>query len=97
MAKKTIEYDEIELENFSDIVAEPQFDLFFNNGENERHENGTLRVLSLFSGCGGMDLGLEGGFICHRHSVSRKDWIDYAINLLYRDCPPVLIPCTTDR
>lgn len=80
MAKKVIGYDEIELENLSDIVAEPQFDLFFNNGENERHENGTLRVLSLFSGCGGMDLGLEGGFICHRHSVSREDWIDYAIN-----------------
>ena len=35
-----------------------------------------LRVLSLFSGCGGMDLGFEGDFICHRGSVaSHEDWI----------------------
>ena len=35
-----------------------------------------LRVLSLFSGCGGMDLGFEGDFICHRGSVAlREDWI----------------------
>ena len=28
------------------------------------------RLLSLFSGCGGMDLGFEGGFIVHRQSVN---------------------------
>ena len=50
------EYKEIEIEDYSDLVAEPQFELFFNNGENERQEAGTLRVLSLFSGCGGMDM-----------------------------------------
>ena len=49
------EYKEIEIEDYSDLVAEPQYELFFNNGENERLEEGTLRVLSLFSGCGGMD------------------------------------------
>ena len=33
-------------------------------------------MLSLFSGCGGMDLGFEGDFICHRGSVaSHEDWI----------------------
>lgn len=52
------------------MLAEPQYDLFFNNGQNERQEEGTIRVLSLFSGCGGMDLGLEGGFVCHRKSVT---------------------------
>ena len=50
------EYKEIEIEDCSDLVAEPQFELFFNNGENERQEEGTLRVLSLFSGCGGVDM-----------------------------------------
>lgn len=55
MAKKIKEYKEIEIEDHSDLVAEPQYELFFNNGENERQEEATLRVLSLFSGCGGMD------------------------------------------
>lgn len=32
----------------------------------------TIRVLSLFSGCGGMDLGLEGGFSVHGASVNEK-------------------------
>ena len=80
MTKRIKTYSEIEIENRSDIVAEPQYDLFFNNGENERHEEGTLRVLSLFSGCGGMDLGLEGGFICHNHSVTNPEWIHHKVN-----------------
>lgn len=80
MAKKLINYTEIEIEQNCDLVSEPQFDLFFDNGDEERHEDGTLRVLSLFSGCGGMDLGLEGGFICHNHSVTNPDWIDYQVN-----------------
>lgn len=73
-------YPEVETDGFSDIVAEPQYDLFFNNGQNERQEEETLRVLSLFSGCGGMDLGLEGGFICHNHSVTHPDWVHSEIN-----------------
>lgn len=79
MAKQK-EYGELDMENCSDIVAEPQYDLFFNNGENERNEEGALRVLSLFSGCGGMDLGLEGGFICHRHSVTNPGWVRHKVN-----------------
>lgn len=39
----------------------------------------TLKHLSLFSGCGGMDLGLEGGFIVHQKCVNptiHPDWIE---------------------
>lgn len=97
MAKKRVRYTEIEIEQKSDLVAEPQFDLFFNTGENERHEYGTLRVLSLFSGCGGMDLGFEGGFICHRHSVANPDWIDYDVNdnwvMLHRNMFRTVFAC----
>lgn len=89
MEKKVTEYNDIEFESQSDIISEPICDLFFNNGQNERHEEGTLRVLSLFSGCGGMDLGLEGGFICHRKSVTSPTWIHSKINkdwvLLHRN------------
>lgn len=38
-----------------------------------------LRVLSLFSGCGGMDIGFEGGFRCLKKSVNstiHNDWIE---------------------
>ncbi|WP_288771465.1 DNA cytosine methyltransferase [uncultured Sneathia sp.] len=36
------------------------------------------RVLSLFSGCGGMDIGFEGGFRCFKKSINENknpDWI----------------------
>lgn len=80
MVNNINEYENLELENLSDLVSEPQYDMFFNNGESERQEYRTLKVLSLFSGCGGMDIGLEGGFICHHNSVTNPDWIHHKIN-----------------
>lgn len=38
-----------------------------------------LNLLSLFSGCGGMDIGFEGDFICHRKSVPSQ-WVDAPVN-----------------
>ena len=38
-----------------------------------------IRLLSLFSGCGGMDLGFEGRFTCLKKSINEKihsDWIE---------------------
>lgn len=59
---------------YSDIFAEePVIPMIF---KADRGTNGSLRVLSLFSGCGGMDLGFEGNFICHKKSVpDNSDWI----------------------
>ena len=37
-----------------------------------------MNLLSLFSGCGGMDIGVEGGFICLKKSINfdlHSDWI----------------------
>lgn len=46
-----------------------------------RDTKGKLRVLSLFSGCGGMDLGFEGMFIANRKSFPQDSlYIDHAIN-----------------
>lgn len=39
----------------------------------------TINLLSLFSGCGGMDIGFEGGFECHAKSINtilHNDWVD---------------------
>lgn len=38
-----------------------------------------IRVLSLFSGCGGMDLGIQGGFRVLKESINRK--VDSKINI----------------
>lgn len=37
-----------------------------------------MKMLSLFSGCGGMDIGFEGGFLCLKKSINTKlhpEWI----------------------
>lgn len=48
---------------------------------NIQRENKTINVLSLFSGCGGMDLGFEGGFSVYKKSVSSKSgFIEKIIN-----------------
>lgn len=49
-----------------------------------------MDVLSLFSGAGGMDLGMEGGFSVHRASVNtavHPDWIDSVDGDFVRLCP----------
>ncbi len=47
----------------SNTVSRKQLKLPFSKGDTGVGER---RVLSLFSGCGGMDLGFEGGFMAHR-------------------------------
>ena len=66
---------------YSDLVSsEPIPSLFWGCNDN-REQNGSLNMLSLFSGCGGMDLGFEGAFICHKKSVlGNPDWIFKEIN-----------------
>ena len=39
-------------------------------------KNSNIKVASFFSGCGGLDLGFEGGFSVHKNSVIDKSWID---------------------
>lgn len=37
------------------------------------------RVISLFSGCGGMDLGFEGGFLACDKSIHNQEWVDEVV------------------
>ena len=65
------EYDE-------QLLKESQIPIFF---PEESTEQGKLRLLSLFSGCGGMDIGFEGGFIAHRKSFAADSpYIDHRID-----------------
>jgi DNA (cytosine-5)-methyltransferase 1 len=62
--------------NEIDVLEEPQLDFkYYVNPVQKRNEvktkkNETLNVLSLFSGCGGMDLGFEGGFSVLKSSIN---------------------------
>lgn len=62
-----------EIEN--NIVNEPQLDIQYYRStlvkpENNKEKKDVLNVLSLFSGCGGMDLGFEGDFEVLESSVN---------------------------
>ena len=77
--KKTVsKKDYIIYNTFSDVLKEDSLPLF-NYG---RNDNGNqLSMLSLFSGCGGMDIGFEGGFICNKRSVpANSRWIERVLN-----------------
>lgn len=67
------ETSELEIDN---IVQEPQLDILFYPKkkicELFEEKKGTLNVLSLFSGCGGMDLGFEGGFSVLNQSINEN-------------------------
>lgn len=56
------------------VVQEPQLDFLYYPKKNltttKEQKKETLNVLSLFSGCGGMDLGFEGGFSVLQQSIN---------------------------
>lgn len=58
------------------LVEEPQLEILYSRAkslstdEEEKEDVENLNVLSLFSGCGGMDLGFEGGFSVSKYSVN---------------------------
>ncbi len=77
--KKYISYFETP-EFASDVLSKGQIPIIFHQPENQNETN-IHRVLSLFSGCGGMDLGFEGHFIANKKSFAKNDpRIDYIIN-----------------
>lgn len=67
-----------EEDNRSDQIGVSELPLYTYEDTIKKSE---LSMLSLFSGCGGMDIGFEGGFICHRKSVPENfSRIEYSIN-----------------
>lgn len=39
---------------------------------NKGKKKNKRRLISLFSGCGGMDIGFEGGFTCSKRSINKE-------------------------
>lgn len=63
----------------SDMLNDAQIPIVYH--DEMRDARGKLRVLSLFSGCGGMDLGFEGSFIANRKSFPENSkYIEHIIN-----------------
>lgn len=51
-----------------------------------------MKMLSLFSGCGGMDIGFEGDFVCLRKSINsdiHPDWIKESYGDWVRVAPTI--------
>lgn len=52
--------------------------LSYPNVYSKNNKNRTIKTISLFSGCGGLDLGVSGGFKVHKKSVNSKslhNWV----------------------
>jgi DNA (cytosine-5)-methyltransferase 1 len=75
-----------------DVVEEPQFLIDFRTKPviTENKETKTLKVVSLFSGCGGLDLGFTGGFTFRDRFYKKNNFkiefandIDQAAEIVY--------------
>jgi len=55
--------------NVDDVVDDFQTKIIYDS-EIPMNSNKPLKVVSLFSGCGGMDIGFEGEFIVHKDSIN---------------------------
>ena len=83
MTKKIEEHCDVKPYGFSqeqsDMLLESQIPIMYHDEMSDT--KGKFRVLSLFSGCGGMDLGFEGTFIAHRKSFPKDSkYIEHVIN-----------------
>lgn len=83
MTKKIEEHCDVKPYGFSqeqsDMLLESQIPIMYHDEMSDT--KGKFRVLSLFSGCGGMDLGFEGSFIANRKSFPKDSkYIEHVIN-----------------
>ncbi len=67
----------IEMNEEQLMEVKEQLALYFNSLQNNDNEGKNLKVLSLFSGCGGMDLGFEGGFKAHKKSIAKTKYDEF--------------------
>lgn len=54
-------------------------EVYINKAADMSNVGGFMNLLSLFSGCGGMDIGFEGDFLCLKKSINTQihpDWVE---------------------
>ncbi len=64
---KKYQIEEEKVEEFKE-----QLSIKYPVNKKKKKSKKSLNVLSLFSGCGGMDLGFEGGFLVHKKVINKK-------------------------
>ena len=69
MVTNETKYKNESTSTISDLVGDYCPSLFYSHGTKKE---GDLSLLSLFSGCGGMDIGFEGKFICNKKSIPQE-------------------------
>lgn len=75
-------------ENSSKVVDqanEPQLNIYYDDSKIMDNPDKPLKLLSLFSGCGGMDLGFEGDFLVHKKSINKKLNPDFISKTISKD------------
>lgn len=78
MVTNETKYKNESTSTISDLVGDYCPSLFYSHGTKKE---GDLSLLSLFSGCGGMDIGFEGKFICNKKSIPQEtDWVEEVVN-----------------
>lgn len=81
-----IELKNIEIEDTQLELVKEQLSLYLKSLNNISDEKKDLNIVSLFSGCGGMDLGFEGGFKAHKNSISEEmynNFVEKSVNSNY--------------
>lgn len=69
-----IDLKNIEIEDKQLDIVKEQLSLYLKSLNNIDRETKDLNIVSLFSGCGGMDLGFEGGFKAFRKSIPQEKY-----------------------
>lgn len=72
-----IELKNIDIEDTQLGIVKEQLSLYLSSLDSIDNEEKDLNIVSLFSGCGGMDLGFEGGFQAHKKSISKKSFNNF--------------------
>ena len=76
MTKSKYKIGQERLNTYADVLNDCQMPLYIPRPRANGDPN-NLKMLSLFSGCGGMDIGFEGGFICNARSIpDNQGWVD---------------------